>query len=255
MAFPRFRGAAMLAISALVGFVVSLVFFYAAERRAAVRTVPVVVAAKPISKGTALEPAMLRVVDWPSHLRTFDAASTVPAAAGRLARADFVAGEPILEAKLRRRGERGDLDDLLAKGERAMSVKVNDIIGVPAENFIDHHVDLLLTERAAEGGAGSQLVAERVRVLAVNDTGTADRPQPIRTLTLAVALNQAQAIDDARNLGTLTALLRNPRDAGQAAAVRKTTPRVSEAAAVRDKSPVAPVRRVEVILGNTPATP
>ena len=112
MAFPRFRGAAMLAISALVGFVVSLVFFYAAERRAAVRTVPVVVAAKPISKGAALEPAMLRVVDWPSHLRTFDAASTVQAAAGRLARADFVTGEPILEAKLRRRGERGALEVL-----------------------------------------------------------------------------------------------------------------------------------------------
>jgi pilus assembly protein CpaB len=265
----------MLAISALVGLAASLALFYVVERRAAVRTVPVVVAAAPIPKGTALEPAMLRVVEWPAHLRHFSAESSMQAVVGRLTRTDLVAGEPVLEAKLRRRGERGDLDDLLARGERAMSVRVSDIVGVAAENFVDHHVDLLLTAPPGDSAVGSQVVAERVRVLAVNDTGTAERPQPIRTLTLAVALEQAKAIDDARNLGSLTALLRNPRDAGAGTGTQSNTPAAPirpRAAAIASAGTDAAARarpdiaeaarptsrgtdRVEVLLGSTPADP
>ena len=266
MAFPRVRGAALLAISALVGLVVTLAVFYVVERRAAVSTVPVLVAARPIAKGATLEPAMVRLVEWPAHLKGFEAETSVSAVSGRLARVDLYAGEPVLSGKLRQRGERGDLNDQLAAGERAMSVRVNDIVGVPAANFVDHHVDLLLTSPGTDATGHSQLVAERVRVLAVNDTGTTERPQPIRTLTVAVALEQAKAIDDARNLGTLTALLRNPRDTGvtrrAGAAGVPAVGNAAEAPAGKSESPTrvprqagAEPRSVEVILGTQQATP
>ena len=261
----------MLAISALVGLAVSLALFYVVERQAAITTTPVVVAAAPIRKGAPLEPQMLRVVEWPVHLKPFSAESSVQAIVGRLVRHDLVAGEPVLEAKLRDRGERGDLDDLLAGGERAMSVRVSDIVGVPADSLLDQHVDLLLTGRPGDSPLGSQVVAERVRVLAVNDTGSAERPQPIRTLTLAVALAQAKAIDEARNAGVLTALLRNPRDsgtrveAGGSGPAAPPGPQAARAAEAAVRKPPLSGRRtppaegdsddVEILLGTTEAAP
>ena len=53
MALPRVRGAALLAIAALVGLIVSLVLIYTVERRAAVTTVPVLVVTKSVAKEVA----------------------------------------------------------------------------------------------------------------------------------------------------------------------------------------------------------
>ncbi|NDE01001.1 MAG: Flp pilus assembly protein CpaB [Gammaproteobacteria bacterium] len=198
MAFPRVRREALLAIAALAGLLISLVLIYTVERRAAVTTVPVLVVTKSVAKGTTLEASMVEVKQWPAH--------------GRLARIDLFAGEPLLNAKLRQRGERGDLNDQLGVGERALSIRVNDIVGVPVDSILGQHVDLLLTQRVGDAAASSLPVAERVRVLAVNNTGSADRPQPIRMLTLAVTPAQATAIEESRSTGTLTALVRNPRD-------------------------------------------
>lgn len=212
MALPRVRGAALLAIAALVGLLVSLVLIYTVERRAAVATVPVLVVTKTVTKGIVLEAGMMEVVQWPSHLKNFDALKTAEKAVGRLARVDLYAGEPLLEAKLRPRGERGDLNDQLGVGERALSVRVNDIAGVPVESVLEQNVDLLLTNSDGEAGVSSRPVAERIKVLAVNDTGSTDRPQPIRMLTVAVTPEQAAAIEKSRIIGELTALVRNPRD-------------------------------------------
>ena len=212
MAFPRVRREALLAIAALAGLLISLVLIYTVERRAAVTTVPVLVVTKSVAKGTTLGASMVEVKQWPAHLKDFDALQTPAAAVGRLARIDLFAGEPLLNAKLRQRGERGDLNDQLGVGERALSVRVNDIVGVPLDSILGQYVDLLLTQRVGDSAASSRAIAESVRVLSVNSTGSADRPQPIRMLTLAVTPAQATAIEESRSTGTLTALVRNPRD-------------------------------------------
>ena len=122
MALPRVRGAALLAIAALVGLIVSLVLIYTVERLAAVTTVPVLVVTKSVAKGTTLQANMVEVVQWPAHLKSLEALKAPEAALGRLTRVDLYDGEPLLDGKLRRRGERGDLNDQLGVGERALSV-------------------------------------------------------------------------------------------------------------------------------------
>ncbi|MEN9788318.1 MAG: Flp pilus assembly protein CpaB [Pseudomonadota bacterium] len=218
MAFPRVRREALLAIAALAGLLISLVLIYTVERRAAVTTVPVLVVTKSVVKGTPVEASMVEVKQWPAHLEDFDALQTPATAVGRLARVDLFAGEPLLNAKLRPRGERGDLNDQLGVGERALSVRVNDIVGVPVDSILGQYVDLLLTQRVGDSAASSRAIAESVRVLSVNSTGSADRPQPIRMLTLAVTPAQATAIEESRSTGTLTALVRNSRDRRMATA-------------------------------------
>ena len=256
MALPRVRGAALLAIAALVGLLVSLVLIYTVERRAAVTTVPVLVVTNPVAKGTVLESGMVEVVQWPAHLKNFDALKTPEKAVGRLARVDLYAGEPLLEPKLRPRGERGDLNDQLGVGERALSVRVNDIVGVPVESILGQTVDLLLTQPAGETAASSLPVAERVRVLAVNDTGSADRPQPIRMLTLAVTPEQAAAIERARSEGALTVLVRNPRDLQLSPrATPAPPPQASPVATSLPRPRAAPEPAVELIVGSEKVTP
>jgi pilus assembly protein CpaB len=178
----------------------------------------VLVVTKSVVKGTPVEASMVEVKQWPAHLEDFDALQTPATAVGRLARVDLFAGEPLLNAKLRPRGERGDLNDQLGVGERALSVRVNDIVGVPVDSILGQYVDLLLTQRVGDSAASSRAIAESVRVLSVNSTGSADRPQPIRMLTLAVTPAQATAIEESRSTGTLTALVRNSRDRRMATA-------------------------------------
>jgi len=254
MTLPRVRGAALLAIAALVGLIVSLVLIYTVERRAAVTTVPVLVVTKSVTKGTTLQANMVEVVQWPAHLKSFEALKAPEAALGRLTRVDLYDGEPLLDGKLRRRGERGDLNEQLGVGERALSVRVNDILGVAVENILGQNVDLLLTRRTGDSPASSLPVAERVRVLAVNDTGSADRPQPIRMLTLAVTPEQAASIERARSEGTLTVLVRNPRDARLSPrAVVSSREETVTASPPRPRA--TPEPPVELIIGSETVTP
>ena len=124
MTLPRVRGAALLAIAALVGLIVSLVLIYTVERRAAVTTVPVLVVTKSVTKGTTLQANMVEVVQWPAHLKSFEALKAPEAALGRLTRVDLYDGEPLLDGKLRRRGDRADdhhrEHEVLNRGDAAL---------------------------------------------------------------------------------------------------------------------------------------
>lgn len=141
---------------------------------------------KSVGKGTPLDASMFELKPWPSHLMDFDAIQNEKEAIGRLPKMDLVAGEPLLSAKLRQRGERGDLEDQLGQGEAALTVRVTDIVGVPVSSILGLYVDLVLTRRDGAESLLSLPIVDGIRVLAVNDVGTADRPVPIKMLTLAV---------------------------------------------------------------------
>lgn len=202
----------MLAIAALVGLIVSLSLLFIVQRAAAVATERVLVAKQDIAAGDAITHEMIELVEWPAHLKDFSALSQIDAAVGRITRTPIVAGEPILPSKLWREGESGTLEDRLTVGERALSVRVNEMIGVDADSLIGKHIDLIVTRRQGDTSSLTLPVAERLRVLAVNRSSDARRPQPVQTLTLGVTVDQAKAIETARADGTLTALLRSARD-------------------------------------------
>lgn len=242
------RHPATLAVSALVGLAVSLLLLYLVKRGAAVDTRPVVIARAAIPAGAALDAEVLGVVDWPSHLMPAAALGATDTLLGRITRVPMYPGEPVLAAKLWEAGERGDLEDQLSGSERALSVPVNEMVGVDADSLPGSFVDLIVTPKT-EPGAGSTLaVAERLRVLAVNRSTDSRRPAAIRQLTLAVTSEQARAIEAARQRGALTALLRNSRDMPQPAArvvsTPEPTPEPTPVGAARPAS-----RDIEIILG------
>ncbi len=249
MSLVSVRRHTVLAISALFGLIVALGLLYGVNRASAVETVPVIVAAQPIGTGTTLEASLLKVQDWPAHLKPFVAASDIGDVIGKVTREELVTGEPILPGKLFLAGEGGSLSDRLTRGERGLSIVVNEIVGVDAKSLAGAFVDVLVTIRQDNGEAESKLVAERLRVLAVNQSADPRRPQPVKQLTLGVTLEQATAIEAARLQGPLSALLRHARDLDQQtpspAAATSVTPSESQ----KRISPVKARPTIELIVG------
>lgn len=176
----------------------------------------VVVAARDIEAGQMLDATAVQLASWPSSALPPGSLSEVGSLLGRVPRAPIVRGEPILAAKLAAEGARGGLAAVIAPGKRAMTVRVNEVVGVAGFALPGNHVDVLLG--ASDGGAGvqamSRIVLERILVLAVaQEAGREDvRPRVVSAVTLEVTPRQAETLDLARAIGQLSLVLRNQVD-------------------------------------------
>jgi pilus assembly protein CpaB len=130
-------------------------------------------------------------------------------------RASVYKGEPVLEPKLAPEGTKAGLDSVIKAGHRAITVKVNEVVGVAGFLAPGSFVDLLVNIRDDREQAISRVVLERIMVLAVAQE--ARRPDEtkarvVNAVTLEVTPGQAEKIDLARNVGTLSLMLRNHVD-------------------------------------------
>lgn len=237
----------------------------------------VLVATRDLDLGQAITPVMLQAIAWP--------AGNVPAGAftdpkqleGRVVRNSIFQGEPVLEPKLAPEGTKAGLDSIIKPGHRAITVKVNEVIGVAGFLAPGSFVDLLVNIRDDRDDAISRVVLERIMVLAVAQEARRPdetRPRVVNAVTLEVTPEQAEKIDLARNVGTLSLMLRNqvdvedgtsttgirrddlfgdarpapaPAPAPAAAPVRRPAPRPAATPAAAPPAP--PTATVEVIRG------
>src|SRR5207249_2269851 len=153
-----------------------------------------VVAGSDIDLGSRLTPAMLKAVEWPAGSMPKGAFSNPAELDSRVLRASVLSGEPVLESKLAPVGSKGGLSAVVAEGKRAMTVRVNDVIGVAGFALPGNFVDILVStqeenSKPANGNKDlsiSKLVLERILVLAVaqessqNDT----KPKVVSAVTL-----------------------------------------------------------------------
>lgn len=180
----------------------------------------VVVAAVDIQLGTKINQQMLATVDWPSGSMPDGAFDDIKILQDRVAKVSLLRGEPILDGKLAPMGTRGGLSAVIAEGKRAMTVRVNDVVGVAGFALPGNYVDVMLnTERDLEGGRGggrqiSKTVLEQVLVLAVAQEAGRDStaPKVVNAVTLELTPEDAEKLDLARNVGNLSLVLRNQVD-------------------------------------------
>jgi pilus assembly protein CpaB len=194
---------------------------------------PVVVAAVPIPRGTALQPMFLKVVSYPQGsvpAGAFASVSQLSGAGGaqRIALRDLTPDEPILPAEITGPGGRLTLSTVIAPGMQAIAIRSSDVAGVGGFVLPGDRVDVLLTRSLASNSAQSnsvtQIVAENVRVMGVDqsDNEEADKPSVARSITLEVTPAQAQLIALGQSVGAITLSLRHVADA-EALAQRATT--------------------------------
>jgi pilus assembly protein CpaB len=179
----------------------------------------IVVAATDVSLGQRLSADMLKASDWPADSVPPGALRDPLVLNGRVLKASVLRGEPLTEAKLAPVGTLGGLSALIAEGKRAITVRVNDVIGVAGFALPGNFVDILVSTQAAGGSqqddqAISKIVLERILVLAVAQEVSRDdtKPRVVNAVTLEVAPEQAEKLDLARSVGTLSLVLRNQVD-------------------------------------------
>lgn len=212
------RALAMLALSLLIGGLALTMAVRWMKERSSVTTTDVVVAAKDIQLGTQLAPEMIKVVHWPAQSKPAGAFSSESALPGRVLNASVVAGEPIVEAKLAAAGSKGGLSALIAPGNRAISVKVNEVMGVAGFALPGNYVDVLVHAEDDQDRPFSRIVLEHILVLAVDQESSRDetKPKVVKAVTLQVTPAEAEKLDLARGIGTLSLALRNQIDTAAA---------------------------------------
>ncbi|VVE02255.1 Flp pilus assembly protein CpaB [Pandoraea terrigena] len=205
---------------AIVAGLASVVF--AAQwlsRQSAASVTSVAVAAGDVGLGQPINAELIKMTNWP--------ADSIPAGAfhdpklldGRVARVGMQRGEPILESKLAPQGTRGGLSAVIGEGKRAITVRVNDVVGVAGfalpGNYVDVIVNTSETERKGPADQSiSKIVLEKILVLAVAQQVSRDdtAPKVVNAVTLEVTPDQAEKLDLARSVGTLSLVLRNQVD-------------------------------------------
>ena len=186
----------------------------------------ILVANADISLGQRLAPEMFKLTDWPSGSLPKDAFTDPQRVNGRVLKSNLVMGEPVTEAKLAPAGTLGGLSALITEGKRAITVRVNDVIGVAGFTLPGNYVDIIVsTQKDAQPGSEtreqsiSKIVLERILVLAVAQEVSRDetKPKVVNAVTLEVTPEQAEKLDLARSVGTLSLALRNQVDPQSAA--------------------------------------
>jgi pilus assembly protein CpaB len=177
-------------------------------------TAKVVVAAKDIPLGTPLTAPFLKVVEWPQANVLPGSFQDVTALEGRVVKTTLVQGEPIIEPKLAPRGASGGLAASIAEGRRAITVKVNEVVGVAGFALPGNFVDVLVNMKEGQEKPVSKIVLEHILVLAIAQEATRDdtKPKVVNAVTLEVTPQQAERLDLARSVGNLSLVLRNQTD-------------------------------------------
>jgi pilus assembly protein CpaB len=194
---------------------------YAAIARMPVRQVEIatqhaVVASKTLPVGTLLTAESVKLVDWPAATPLAGGFDSLDAVVGRGLIAAVVENEPIVEGKVAKREAGAGLPPSITPGMRAMSIKVNEVIGVAGFVVPGTRVDVMVVFHQKEDGI-SRVVVSNVQVLTAGtkyeqDNAKEAKPIPSTVVTVLVSPEDAERIALAQADGQLMLSLRNPTD-------------------------------------------
>jgi len=184
------------------------------QKQGSEATLAVLVAKRDLPMGTRLQPDMLETVRWPKAAVIQDPLSAWEQVQDRVVQMTVLKGEPLMMSKLAPVGEKGGLSSVLSPGQRAITVKVNEIVGVAGFALPGNFVDVMVNTADEKDQPISKIVIERIQVLAVAQDVSSNeyKPRVVNAVTLQVSPQQAEQIDLARSVGTLSLVLRSQSD-------------------------------------------
>jgi pilus assembly protein CpaB len=241
----RLIGGLLLAIA--VALLFSVYVYHAFKQASAVhptKTQQIVVATEPLGVGVRLGADNIRTISWPLENPLPGAVTTIQAGVGRALITPVVANEPILDSKLAPREAGAGLPATIPEGMRAVSVAVNDVIGVAGFVGPGTSVDVLVTGQipgATQTGEQyvTRTILENIRVLAAGQKVEQEingKPQAVPVVTLLVSPQDAATLAMASTEGKIQLALRNTID------VNSPTPLPVLQAAVFSPGGAAPLK-------------
>jgi pilus assembly protein CpaB len=211
-----------LAVAVVVALLLSTFVYRQFEKASNVKPVVtghVVVAAKALPLGTRVQAGNLRLIPWPAGEPVVGMFTRIEDCADRALIADVAANELILDSKLAPKESGAGLPAVIPQGMRALSVAVNDVVGVAGFVTPGTMVDVLVTGKVSDGSRGgdniTRTILENVRVLAAGQKIEQDRegkPQTVPVITLLVSPEDAGRLAMASTEGKIQLALRNTVD-------------------------------------------
>jgi len=214
----------------LVGLVIALViafllssFVYKQFQKASVvvptSTQSLVVASLPLPLGTRLDATNTRIIQWPANQQVAGMFTRVEDVTNRAIITPLAENEPVLESKLAPKESGAGLSATIPEGMRAVSVAVNEVVGVAGFVIPGTMVDVLITGRGmgkdSTQGDITRTILENVRVLAAGQKVETDRegkPQTVAVITLLVTPDEATKLVMGTLDGRIQLALRNTID-------------------------------------------
>jgi pilus assembly protein CpaB len=177
----------------------------------------VVVANAGLGFGERLTADKLTTLDWASDTLPEGAFTDIAGLVGttdeeaRYVLSSIAKGEMILPSKITSPGQRAKLSTALSPGMKAVSIRVNDVLGVAGFVLPGDRVDVMLTRDGSDDQPFVDVLLQGVRVLAIDQISDdrKDQPSVVRTVTFEVSTEEAQTLTLGANIGTLSLALRN----------------------------------------------
>jgi pilus assembly protein CpaB len=182
------------------------------------KNVPVLVANADLMWGTKLTPEMMQVQEFPSDAVPEGHFAKQDQIKDRVLLVHLKRNEVLLESKLAPLGTTsGGVAAVTDVNKRAMSVKVDDVIGVAGFIKPADRVDVMVTiepETGKQGNTIAKMILENVKVLAAGTQmerkGKDEEPKPVQVITVEVDVDEAEKLALASTQGKLRLALRNP---------------------------------------------
>jgi pilus assembly protein CpaB len=198
----------------------------------------VVVAAIDIDFGRRIDPAQLKILQMPRETIPHGAFRSVEEVKGKVALQNIYSGDILLTKKVREHLGGSTLAAVISPGMRAVTVRVNDVVGVAGFLLPGNRVDVIATRKdRASGGTVSKTLLRDVKVLAVDQTASPEKDKPtiVRAVTLELAPKDGERLVKATTEGSVQLALRNP---------------VEEAVAEEEPEPVVEAPKIAANLPN-----
>ncbi len=177
----------------------------------------VIVAARDMPVGRVLTPSDINQVEWPAGNLPLGYAASPSEVVGRGLLMPVRANEPLLTNKLAVKEAGGGLTITIPEGKRAMSVKVDEVIGVAGFVLPGTRVDVLVTvdQLAKYEEPTTKVILQNISVLAAGQTVQEDEqgePQTVTVVTLVVTPDEGEKLALAASKGRIQLALRNTLD-------------------------------------------
>ena len=212
----------VIGVSLVFALVVVSIFYSMASRAGAPKRQDVsdlkdlVIAGRALNPGVTIKAEDLKVIKVPAAQMPKGGFSKAEDVLDRPVTSSIMLEEPILDGRLAQRGSGVGVAPIIPPGMRAVTVRVNDIVGVAGWVMPGMRVDLLITgDPPGKGLRVTKTFLQNITVLSVGSSMQVDpKGQPVNApnVTLLVTPQQAETITLAANNANIQLVLRNGAD-------------------------------------------
>ena len=212
----RKRGLILLTLSLVLGLAAAMVaraWVVEQTSKDKANMATVVAASLAIPFGTKVSERHLKIIEMPKNAAPAGSFSLMEEVIDKVSTQAIVAGEILMQVRFVEQGDGSTLAALVGRKMRAVTVRVDDVIGVAGFLLPGNRVDVVASRKEGRR-AVTDTILRNIEVLAVDQTASANDNEPVivRAVTLEVTPEQAETLVKGREEGSIQLTLRNPLD-------------------------------------------